>query len=82
MTARLCYLGHNLEVPEGHFVVGRSSSCQLSLDDALVSRRHALLTVVAGSAHIEDLGSRNGVSVNSKKITGQEPLRRSLFADR
>jgi pSer/pThr/pTyr-binding forkhead associated (FHA) protein len=67
-------MGHNLEVPEGHFVIGRSSSCQLSLDDALVSRRHALLTVTNGAAHIEDLGSRNGVSVNSKKIAGQEPL--------
>lgn len=74
MTIRLRYMGHNLEVPEGHFVVGRSSSCQLSLDDALVSRRHALLTVVNGTALIEDLGSRNGVSVNGKKITGQEPL--------
>ncbi len=74
MTVRLRYMGHNLEVPEGHFVVGRSSSCQLSLDDALVSRRHALLTVVSGTAHIEDLGSRNGVSVNSKKIAGQEAL--------
>ncbi len=74
MTVRLRYMGHNLEVPEGHFVIGRSSSCQLSLDDALVSRRHALLTVVNGTALIEDLGSRNGVSVNSKKITGQEPL--------
>ncbi len=74
MTVRLRYMGHNLEVPEGHFVVGRSSSCQLSLDDALVSRRHALLTVVSSTAHIEDLGSRNGVSVNSKKISGQEAL--------
>jgi predicted component of type VI protein secretion system len=67
-------MGHNLEVPEGEFIVGRSSSCQLSLDDALVSRKHALLTVSAGTASIEDLGSRNGVLVNKKKIGGPTSL--------
>lgn len=70
MTVRLHYMGHNLEVPEGEFIVGRSSSCQLSLDDALVSRKHAVLTVSGGAASIEDLGSRNGVLVNKKKISG------------
>lgn len=67
---RLRYLGHNLEVPEGQFVIGRSSKCQLSIDDPLISRQHAVLTVQNGVAHVEDLGSRNGVLVNGKRITG------------
>ena len=74
MTVRLRYMGHLLEVPEGEFIVGRSSTCQLSLDDALVSRRHAALTVSGGAATVEDLGSRNGVLVNNRKIKGATPL--------
>ena len=71
MPVRLHYLAHNLEVPVGQFVIGRSGECQLSLDDGLVSRRHALLTVEPdGTATVEDLESRNGVLVNGKKITG------------
>src|SRR5512145_1758317 len=74
MAVRLRYLSHELEVPLGQFVIGRSADCQLALDDPLVSRRHALLTVRTESVTIEDLGSRNGVSVNGVKIEGQRPL--------
>lgn len=74
MAVRLRYLAHDLEVPMGQFVIGRSPDCQLSLDDPLVSRRHALLTVRADGVTIEDLGSRNGVSVNDAKIEGRRKL--------
>jgi predicted component of type VI protein secretion system len=68
MRFRLRYLQHDLELNEGQFAVGRNASCQLSLDDPLVSRRHALLTVVTDSVTIEDLQSRNGVMVNGQRI--------------
>jgi len=55
---------------EGEFAVGRNASCQLSLDDPLVSRRHALLVVSGDSVTVRDLGSRNGVLVNGAKIEG------------
>jgi hypothetical protein len=42
----------------------------LSLDDPLVSRKHALLIVEEESVTIQDLGSRNGVSVNGEDIEG------------
>jgi predicted component of type VI protein secretion system len=61
-------------VPEGEFVIGRSSRCQLSIDDPLISRQHAVLTVTQGRASIEDLSSRNGVLVNGKKIDGPTAL--------
>jgi len=70
MAVRLRYLLHDLEIPLGQFLIGRSPECQLSLDDDLVSRRHALLVVVGDVATIEDLGSRNGISVNGVKIQG------------
>ena len=55
-------------MPLGDFVVGRSSSCNLALNDGLVSRRHAIIRVTEDSLSVEDLGSRNGVSVNGKKV--------------
>ncbi len=74
MRFRLRYLHHDLELSEGQFVVGRSAGCQLSLDDPLVSRRHALLVVARDSVTVEDLGSRNGVVVNGERIAGQRPV--------
>src|SRR3954468_12072712 len=68
MRFRLRYLHHDLELSEGQFAVGRNASCQLSLDDPLVSRRHALLTVRDEGVEIEDLQSRNGVLVNGQRI--------------
>lgn len=61
---RLRHQGSDIELTPGMFVVGRSSQCNLSLDDALVSRRHAQFTVDAESVHVEDLGSRNGININ------------------
>ncbi|MEO6575377.1 MAG: FHA domain-containing protein [Polyangiaceae bacterium] len=58
-----------MELSEGEFAVGRNASCQLSLDDPLVSRRHALLVVDRHGVTLEDLESRNGVLVNRSRIT-------------
>jgi pSer/pThr/pTyr-binding forkhead associated (FHA) protein len=74
MGVRLRYLGHELEVPEGEFVIGRSSKCQLSLDDPMVSRQHAVLIVRSGRAIVDDLGSRNGVLVNGTRVKGTQRL--------
>ena len=71
---RLRYKSTDLEVPQGEFFIGRSSSCHLALDDGLVSRRHAVLRVQDESIELEDLGSRNGVSVNGKRVEGSVKL--------
>src|SRR5437588_4312624 len=41
-------------------VIGRSSTCDVFLDDSSVSRRHAVLHVHADRVEIEDMGSQNG----------------------
>lgn len=74
MAFRLRYQAHDLELPLGDFIVGRSTECQLSLDDPLVSRRHAVLRVRRDGVSVQDLGSRNGVLVNGVKITGEREL--------
>lgn len=50
--------------------MGRSTSCEISLQDNKVSRRHARIVVEGETAKIEDLGSRNGTLVNGNKISG------------
>lgn len=56
------------------FVVGRSSSCNLALDDGLVSRRHACFHIGVDGVNVEDLGSRNGILLNGEPCTGLKPM--------
>jgi predicted component of type VI protein secretion system len=74
MPFRLRYLAHDLELPLGDFVVGRSAECQLSVDDPLVSRKHGLIRVRKDAVTVEDLGSRNGVLVNGARIEGAREI--------
>ncbi len=69
------YGGHQFELNAGVLNLGRSASCQLVLDDALVSRRHASVNVTKESVSINDLGSANGVFVNGERVTGTRVLR-------
>jgi len=68
------YRGHHFELRQGLMAIGRSASCQLVVDDALVSRRHAQIVVSVDSATITDLGSANGVFVNGERLTGSRSL--------
>jgi pSer/pThr/pTyr-binding forkhead associated (FHA) protein len=74
MKFRLRYQQHDLQLSEGEFMIGRSASCQLSLDDPMVSRNHARLLVSADQVTLYDLGSRNGVKVNDQRVTGSRAL--------
>ena len=71
---RIRYQGTDLEMPPGEFVVGRSSSCSLALDDALVSRRHAAIHNDPDGVWVEDLGSRNGIQVNGERVEGKRKI--------
>lgn len=74
MRYRLRYQQHDFELSEGQFVIGRGLDCQLALDDGLVSRRHAMLTVARDAVTVEDLGSRNGVLLNGVRVQGSAQL--------
>ena len=56
--------------------LGRSRDCEIVLDDANVSRRHAEVRPSGGSWIVRDLGSTNGVKVNGRRITGAQSLKR------
>jgi HD-GYP domain-containing protein (c-di-GMP phosphodiesterase class II) len=56
--------------------IGRAPECQIVLDDALASRRHARVTRDGPAAlRVEDLASRNGVFVNGVLIREPTALR-------
>lgn len=52
----------------GQTVVGRSQEVDLVLDEASVSRRHAVFTLGGGQLVLRDLGSANGTLVNGQRI--------------
>lgn len=59
----------------GETVVGRDSKAGLVLEDARISRRHAVLTRAGGRVVVADLGSRNGTFLNGKRVEGAvQPL--------
>lgn len=51
------------------FTIGRDNTCDLCLDDDMVSRRHARISVDRGVWRVEDLGSRNGTRLDGDLIT-------------
>jgi len=54
-------------LPGAEMVIGRSTSCDVHLDDPMASRRHARL-YLGESAAVEDLGSANGTRVRDAQI--------------
>jgi len=55
------------------YIMGRQRSCDIFLDDANISRKHAVLKVSSqGIAQLADFGSTNGTRVNGKKIKEQQ----------
>lgn len=64
-----------LQLPlEGGVLIGRSSDCQLLLDDDYVSTRHARITLSSSGYQVEDLGSTNGTFVNNQRLTQPTPF--------
>jgi diguanylate cyclase (GGDEF)-like protein len=60
---------YNLEGPS--YLVGRSSKCDIQIDQESVSRNHAKLVNTGKSVIVRDLGSTNGTYVNDQLIDEQ-----------
>jgi DNA-binding NtrC family response regulator len=66
-----------IPLPEsGEWILGRGGDCDLRIEDPGVSRRHASLTIAAGTVTLADLGSRHGTTLNGAKLGGP----RSVFS--
>jgi hypothetical protein len=72
---RLRFLLQEFDLPGSDVDIGRGPECSVTVEDPLISRRHARIRVTAEGATVEDLGSRNGVRINGRLIRGASPIR-------
>jgi hypothetical protein len=72
---RLRFLLQEVDLNPGDTIIGRSATCQITIDDPLVSREHARIRVDQDRLTVEDLGSRNGVQVGGRPLRGVAELR-------
>jgi Protein of unknown function (DUF3662)/FHA domain len=66
--AVLLWDDHELALDQGVVVLGRSSGCNVVVDDPNVSRRHAEIRRVGEGYSLVDLGSTNGTEVNGQRV--------------
>ncbi len=59
---------------EGENVVGRDWDAAVRIDAPSMSRKHARIVVEGSHATIEDLGSKNGTSVDGRRLRGPREL--------
>lgn len=60
--------GVEVRIPGCGLLIGRAPSCDLVLDDADASRRHALVRVFSGEAWVMDQGSTNGTLLDGNLV--------------
>jgi pSer/pThr/pTyr-binding forkhead associated (FHA) protein len=60
--------GRRRDVDKRRILIGRSRECDVQVEDANVSRRHAELRQEGASYWIVDLDSTNGIEVNGRKL--------------
>jgi len=58
----------------GAFTIGRSSECNLTLEDPRASRVHALIRSDEDSAVLQDAGSSNGTLLNGARLQRAQAL--------
>ncbi len=59
--------------PGRALTIGRSPACDVAIPDPTVSRRHALLRFCDGAWTVQDLASKNGLTVNGRAV-GRAPV--------
>ena len=67
-VAVLSWDSQRLRVDKRRVVLGRSRECDIQIEDANVSRRHAELRQEGTAFWIVDLDSTNGLEVNGRKV--------------
>ncbi|SCF15198.1 FHA domain-containing protein [Micromonospora coriariae] len=60
--------GQIWELPDGPVMIGRSSTCFVTLPDSSVSREHAVISRTGINFTVRDLGSTNGTYLNAERL--------------
>ena len=67
--------GRRHVLQDSALVLGRSPECDICLESAGISRRHAELREKGDIFVLQDLGSSNGTHLNDHRITGPTPVK-------
>ena len=62
--------GKSMQLKEGNNTIGRALDNDLQIDDASVSRSHAMLSVKSDEFTLVDLGSASGTRIGGYRISG------------
>lgn len=62
-------------IMRSEITIGRDPNSDILINDAEISRRHAVIKLVPEGYTIEDLGSTNGTIINGQRIIGPHLLR-------
>ena len=73
-SCRIIVGDREIALAPGVHTLGRSPEVAVFIDAAGTSRQHARITIAAGGASLEDLGSKNGTTVNGERVRGAMPL--------
>ena len=71
---RIFWGGREILLRTGENILGRTHDAAVWVDDASVSRHHALIRVSDDGATLEDSESRNGTFLRGERIDGAVPL--------
>ena len=61
------YFGRTVPI-RGRIVIGRTSDCELVLDEPEIAGHHAAIEVYQGEIALRDLGSANGTTINGVQV--------------
>jgi pSer/pThr/pTyr-binding forkhead associated (FHA) protein len=62
-----CFAGLEIILRKKRVTLGKNIACDICLDDSLVSDEHASITRTDSGYVIEDLNSRNGITLNGRE---------------
>ncbi|MFY2559516.1 diguanylate cyclase [Corallococcus terminator] len=68
-------LGRKFDLTSEETLIGRSSKCDIQIDQESVSRNHAAIANTREGVKIRDAGSTNGTFINDELVEGDRELR-------
>lgn len=66
------------DIKDGSTIIGRESSCAISVDDGSVSRKHAELVLKEGKLTLKDLKSKNHTFIDNQKISTEVEVKEGI----